>query len=199
MQPRCSSICSKRKAGKLITSGGCRPITKETPGQSLTLPRRGAGDRDRTGTGITTHGILSPGRLPISPLRQISFSFYQQAPQKSRDGPGASTGPTHRKTGPAFVRTPDVDAPEGGLQFRSKLSAAIRVQNPNSRKRPLSPCSISQAKTRLCSFSMSDLKRKQGQSPWKFDKRKPLIFRCPRLLLRFTGARVFNPRAFRYT
>ena len=28
-----------------------------------------AGDRGRTGTGITTHGILSPGRLPIPPLR----------------------------------------------------------------------------------------------------------------------------------
>ena len=24
-----------------------------------------AGDRGRTGTGITTHGILSPGRLPV--------------------------------------------------------------------------------------------------------------------------------------
>ena len=31
---------------------------------------RGAEDRGRTGTGITTHGILSPGRLPIPPLRQ---------------------------------------------------------------------------------------------------------------------------------
>ena len=30
----------------------------------------GAGDRGRTGTGITTHGILSPGRLPIPPRRQ---------------------------------------------------------------------------------------------------------------------------------
>ena len=31
-----------------------------------------AADRNRTGTGITTHGILSPGRLPVPPLRQIS-------------------------------------------------------------------------------------------------------------------------------
>ena len=30
-----------------------------------------AADRNRTGTGITTHGILSPGRLPVPPLRQI--------------------------------------------------------------------------------------------------------------------------------
>ena len=29
-----------------------------------------AADRNRTGTGITTHGILSPGRLPVPPLRQ---------------------------------------------------------------------------------------------------------------------------------
>ena len=29
-----------------------------------------AGNRGRTGTGITTHGILSPGRLPIPPCRQ---------------------------------------------------------------------------------------------------------------------------------
>jgi hypothetical protein len=31
-----------------------------------------AGDRDRTGTGIATHGILSPGRLPVPPRRHLS-------------------------------------------------------------------------------------------------------------------------------
>ena len=31
----------------------------------------GTGDRTRTGTGITTHRILSPGCLPIPPLRLI--------------------------------------------------------------------------------------------------------------------------------
>jgi hypothetical protein len=31
-----------------------------------------AGDRNRTGTSITERGILSPLRLPISPLRQTS-------------------------------------------------------------------------------------------------------------------------------
>ena len=31
----------------------------------------GAGDRNRTGTGITSHGILSPGRLPVPPLRRM--------------------------------------------------------------------------------------------------------------------------------
>ena len=30
---------------------------------------KNAADRNRTGTGITTHGILSPGRLPVPPLR----------------------------------------------------------------------------------------------------------------------------------
>ena len=34
-----------------------------------------AGDRGRTGTGITTHGILSPGRLPIPPRRRVIISF----------------------------------------------------------------------------------------------------------------------------
>jgi hypothetical protein len=31
----------------------------------------GAGDRDRTGTGLSAHGILSPRRLPIPPLRRL--------------------------------------------------------------------------------------------------------------------------------
>ncbi len=43
----------------------------ELPGCST--PRyikcNGAGNRARTGTGFESHGILSPGRLPISPLR----------------------------------------------------------------------------------------------------------------------------------
>ena len=32
----------------------------------------GAGNRARTGTGCYSHGILSPGRLPIPPLRHIA-------------------------------------------------------------------------------------------------------------------------------
>ena len=35
---------------------------------------KSAADRNRTGTGITTHGILSPGRLPVPPLRQEVFN-----------------------------------------------------------------------------------------------------------------------------
>ncbi len=40
-----------------------------------------AAGRNRTGTSIATHGILSPGRLPIPPLRQkiYKYSFYLQA------------------------------------------------------------------------------------------------------------------------
>ena len=33
-----------------------------------------AADRNRTGTGITTHGILSPGRLPVPPLRHMHMN-----------------------------------------------------------------------------------------------------------------------------
>ena len=34
------------------------------------IKMKNAADRNRTGTGITTHRILSPGRLPVPPLRQ---------------------------------------------------------------------------------------------------------------------------------
>ena len=37
--------------------------------QGFEAPYKTAADRNRTGTGITTHGILSPGRLPVPPLR----------------------------------------------------------------------------------------------------------------------------------
>ena len=32
-----------------------------------------AGDRNRTGTGIATHRILSPGRLPVPPRRHLYY------------------------------------------------------------------------------------------------------------------------------
>ena len=38
---------------------------------NLSITVFNAADRNRTGTGITTHGILSPGRLPVPPLRHI--------------------------------------------------------------------------------------------------------------------------------
>ena len=44
------------------------------PSESENLkPLSRAADRNRTGTGITTHGILSPGRLPVPPLRHIKL------------------------------------------------------------------------------------------------------------------------------
>ena len=43
-------------------------FTKKEQNQSGSVPKA-AVDRNRTGTGITTHGILSPGRLPVPPLR----------------------------------------------------------------------------------------------------------------------------------
>ena len=44
---------------------GCVQVT------SFALNLIGAGDQDRTGTVITDHGILSPGRLPIPPHRHV--------------------------------------------------------------------------------------------------------------------------------
>ena len=41
----------------------------KNPDKSRLTALKNAGDRDRTGTGITTHGILSPGRLPVPPRR----------------------------------------------------------------------------------------------------------------------------------
>ena len=56
------------------------------PDELPTAPPRddylvGTGDRGRTGTGITTHGILSPGRLPIPPRRHIDNSSKRMAPR----------------------------------------------------------------------------------------------------------------------
>ena len=38
----------------------------------------GAGDRGRTGTILSYHGILSPGRLPIPPHRRIALWHHYQ-------------------------------------------------------------------------------------------------------------------------
>ena len=50
-------------------------FTKKEQNQSGSVPKA-AVDRNRTGTGITTHGILSPGRLPVPPLRHIFFHTH---------------------------------------------------------------------------------------------------------------------------
>ena len=84
--PRCKSSLSvgaysQSTHGMIPVFAGCTALynflKKQKMLQSLCLqgfeaPYTTAADRNRTGTGITTHGILSPGRLPVPPLRQIS-------------------------------------------------------------------------------------------------------------------------------
>ena len=53
--------------------------------QGFEAPHKTAADRNRTGTGITTHGILSPGRLPVPPLRQLSNCFLLLVINKRND------------------------------------------------------------------------------------------------------------------
>ena len=54
---------------KYLITKNARNIEKST----FLASHNHAADRNRTGTGITTHGILSPGRLPVPPLRHSSF------------------------------------------------------------------------------------------------------------------------------
>ena len=46
---------------------------------------KSAADRNRTGTGITTHGILSPGRLPVPPLRHMDGDGFEPSKQFAAD------------------------------------------------------------------------------------------------------------------
>ena len=87
--PRCKSSLSvgaysQSTHGMIPVFAGCTALynflKKQKMLQSLCLqgfeaPYTTAADRNRTGTGITTHGILSPGRLPVPPLRQVCFGF----------------------------------------------------------------------------------------------------------------------------
>ena len=43
-----------------------------------------AGNRNRTGTGVTTHRILSPGRLPVPPHQQLYCVFKLNDPEGTR-------------------------------------------------------------------------------------------------------------------
>ena len=52
-----------------------------------------AAGRDRTGTGITTHGILSPGRLPVPPLRLATSTRHEHLALKWTLG-DSNPGPT---------------------------------------------------------------------------------------------------------
>ena len=56
------------------------------PSESENLkPLSRAADRNRTGTGITTHGILSPGRLPVPPLRHMDGDGFEPSKQFAAD------------------------------------------------------------------------------------------------------------------
>ena len=52
-------------------------------------PFDGADDRGRTGTGISSHGILSPGRLPVPPLRHSNINITEWDLQGSNLWPSA--------------------------------------------------------------------------------------------------------------
>ena len=52
---------------------------------NLSITVFNAADRNRTGTGITTHGILSPGRLPVPPLRHMDGDGFEPSKQFAAD------------------------------------------------------------------------------------------------------------------
>ena len=60
--------------------GFCSPVLlrkkRNAVNSTFLLLFTNAADRNRTGTGITTHGILSPGRLPVPPLRHIKLKKW---------------------------------------------------------------------------------------------------------------------------
>ena len=60
----------------LVAEAGFEPhdLRVMSPTSYQAAPPRdiGAGNRVRTGTRLKSHGILSPGRLPIPPLRLIA-------------------------------------------------------------------------------------------------------------------------------
>ncbi len=79
-------------------------------GRLHNLLKGGAGDRDRTGTGLSAHGILSPRRLPIPPLRpqktggdcNIRFREGQYSnPKVDRPAPRIAQASVHIQNGKA--------------------------------------------------------------------------------------------------
>ena len=61
-------------AVRVVWVAGFEPAISRTQNESHTAwlhPDIGAGNRIRTGTRLSSHWILSPGRLPIPPFRQV--------------------------------------------------------------------------------------------------------------------------------
>ena len=67
-----------------IHSDVCEKMEKELRFVRIRALNRAA-NRDRTGTGITTHGILSPGRLPVPPLRHMDGDGFEPSKQFAAD------------------------------------------------------------------------------------------------------------------
>ena len=67
-----------------ILSDVCEKMEKELRFVRIRALNRAA-NRDRTGTGITTHGILSPGRLPVPPLRHMDGDGFEPSKQFAAD------------------------------------------------------------------------------------------------------------------
>ena len=63
----------------LVAEAGFEPhdlrVMSPTSYQAAPLRDIGAGNGDRTRTMLSHHGILSPGRLPVPPLRRTFLGF----------------------------------------------------------------------------------------------------------------------------
>ena len=86
-----------------------------------------AADRNRTGTGIATHGILSPGRLPVPPLRHLGWAgaSFTKTPM---DGDGFE--PSKR------VATDLQSAPFGhsGIHPNARISIDYIITTPSKKQ-----------------------------------------------------------------
>ena len=69
----------------MVAEAGFEPhdlrVMSPTSYQAAPLRDIGAGSRGRTGTKLTFHGILSPGRLPIPPFRRVFITAFRIVPK----------------------------------------------------------------------------------------------------------------------